>query len=355
MRTSQVIVTVAGCIVIIAGMKAATVILVPFLLSAFIAIISTPPMFWLQRKGLPSGLAVFLVVAATVGFVMLVGALVGQSITDFTKDMPLYQEKIKAQTAAVLAWLAGIGVDTRSLALTEIFDPGAAMKLAATVLNGLGNVLTNGFLILMTVIFILLEAASFPTKLQAIKGGPETSLSRWEHFLNDVKQYMAIKTWVSLATGIIIAVWLAVLGVDYPLLWGLLAFALNYVPNIGSIIAAVPAVLLALIQLGVGRALGAAAGFLVVNLVMGNIIEPRFMGRGLGLSTLVVFLSLLFWGWVLGPVGMLLSVPLTITAKIALDSREDTRWLAILLGPEKDLRPVTATEGSSDHDSEDGG
>ena len=143
MRTSQVVLTVAGCIVIIAGMKAATVILVPFLLSAFIAIISAPPMFWLQRKGLPSVLAVFLVVAATVGFVMLVGALAGQSITDFTKDLPLYQGKIKAQTATVLAWLAGKGVDTRSLALTEIFDPGAAMKLVATVLNSLGNVLTN--------------------------------------------------------------------------------------------------------------------------------------------------------------------------------------------------------------------
>jgi AI-2 transport protein TqsA len=342
MRTSQVVMTVAGCVIIIAGMKAATVILVPFLLSAFIAIISAPPLFWLQRKGLPSGLAVFLVVAATVGFVMLVGALVGQSITDFTKDLPLYQDKIKAQTAALIAWLAGMGVDARSLALTEIFDPGAAMKLVATVLNGLGNVLTNGFLILMTVIFILLEAASFPTKLQAVKGGPDTSLSRWEHFLNHVKQYMAIKTWVSLATGVLIAVWTAILGVDYPLLWGLLAFTLNYVPNIGSIIAAVPAVLLALVQLGPLKALLTAVGYVAVNLIMGNAVEPRFMGRGLGLSTLVVFLSLLFWGWVLGPVGMLLSVPLTITAKIALDSHDETRWVAILLGPEKaaQARPV---------------
>ncbi len=344
MRTAQVFMTVAACIVIIAGMKAATVILVPFLLSAFIAIISAPPMFWLQRKGVPSVLAVFVVVVTTLGIVVLVGTLVGQSITDFTRDMPLYQGKIKAQTAAVLAWLAGMGVDTRSLALTEIFDPGAAMKLVATVLNGLGSVLTNGFLILMTVIFILLEAAGFPAKLQAIKGAPDASLSRWESFLNDVKQYMAIKTWISLATGVLIAAWTAVLGVDYPLLWGLLAFALNYVPNIGSIIAAVPAVLLALVQLGLFKALLTAGGFVAVNLVMGSVVEPRFMGRGLGLSTLVVFLSLLFWGWVLGPVGMLLSVPLTITAKIALDSREETRWVAILLGPEKAVQAMAAKE-----------
>ena len=162
-------------------------------------------------------------------------------------------------------------------------------------------------------------------------------MSRLEGFLKDVKQYVAIKTAMSLLTGILIAVYLMVLKVDYALLWGVLAFALNYVPNIGSIIAAVPAVLLAVVQFGPGRALAAAAGYLLVNVAMGSILEPRLMGRGLGLSTLVVFLSLLFWGWLLGPVGMLLSVPLTITAKIALDSREDTRWLAVLLGSDRGL------------------
>ncbi len=348
MRTTEIVLAAAACVVIIAGMKASTVILVPFLLSAFIAIISAPPMFWLQRKGVPSVLAMLIVVSGALGLVVLIGTLVGQSINDFSQDLPVYQEKIKAQTAALLAYLAKLGVDTQSLALTEIFDPGAAMKLAATVLNSLGNVLTNGFLILMTVIFILLEAASFPHKLQAIKGAPEASLDRWEHFLNDVKQYMAIKTWISLATGVIIAIWATLLGVDYPLLWGLLAFALNYVPNIGSIIAAVPAVLLALVQLGLFKALVLACGYVTVNLVMGNAIEPRFMGKGLGLSTLVVFLSLLFWGWVLGPVGMLLSVPLTITAKIALDSREETRWLAVLLGPEKAVHGKIETEAEED-------
>ncbi len=344
MRTSQAVVTLAACIVIIAGMKAATAILIPFLLAAFIAIICAAPMFWLQRKGVPATLAVLLVVLGILSVLILVGALGGQSINDFSKDLPIYQAKIKAQTSALLAYLDKLGVDTQALALNEVFDPGAAMKLAATVLNGLGNALTNGFLILMTVIFILLEAASFPSKIQAIKGAPDASLSRWDHFIAQVKQYMAIKTWVSLATGIIIAVWLAILGIDYPLLWGLLAFALNYVPNIGSIIAAVPALLLALVQVGVGKMLAAAGGYVAVNLIMGNAIEPRFMGKGLGLSTLVVFLSLLFWGWVLGPVGMLLSVPLTITAKIALDSHQETRWLAILLGPGKAIAPITAAE-----------
>ena len=137
---------------------------------------------------------------------------------------------------------------------------------------------------------------------------------------------------MSLGTGAAVWLWLTILGVDYPVLWGLLAFLLNYVPNIGSIIAAVPAVLLALVQLGPGAAAWAAAGYLAVNVLFGSVLEPRFMGRGVGLSALVVFLSLVFWGWVLGPVGMFLSVPLTITAKIALAASDETRWAAVLLG-----------------------
>ena len=350
MRTSEIVLILAGTVVVLAGMKAAAVILVPFLLSAFIAIICAPALFWLQRKGVPTVLALILVVVVILGLGSLVAALVGQSVTEFSQNLPQYQEKIKAQWDLGLAWLARLGVDTDALALGEVFDPGAAMKLAGSMLNSMGNVLTNGFLILMTVIFMLLEASGLPNKIKAIMDTPDASLSRMEGFINDVKQYVALKTWVSLGTGVIIAVWLTVLGVDFALLWGVLAFALNYVPNIGSIIAAIPALLLTMVQFGLAKTLAAACGYLAVNIVVGSILEPRLMGRGLGLSTLVVFLSLLFWGWLLGPVGMLLSVPLTITAKIALDSREDTRWLAVLLGPDKAVRPEKGVDEKSDSD-----
>ena len=154
-------------------------------------------------------------------------------------------------------------------------------------------------------------------------------------FAENVNRYMAIKTTVSVSTGLAVTLMLAVLGVDFPVLWGILAFMLNFVPTIGSIIAAVPAVLLALVELGPLSALLAASGYVALNIGFGNFIEPRFMGRGLGLSTLVVFLSLVLWGWVFGPVGMLLSVPLTMTAKIALEANPATEWLARLLGPAK--------------------
>jgi predicted PurR-regulated permease PerM len=218
--------------------------------------------------------------------------------------------------------------------------------MAGNTLRGLGGVLSNSFLILLTVIFILAEASSFPRKLRDVLTNPDEDLPHFARFADNVNRYMAIKTTISIVTGVIVSVFLALLGVDFPVLWGLLAFLLNYVPTIGSFIAAIPAVLLALIQLGPLQAAIAAGGYFVVNIGMGNAVEPRFMGRGLGLSTLVVFLSLVFWGWMLGPVGMLLSVPLTMTAKIALEASPTSAWLASLLGP-ADKQPSTAAAAAN--------
>lgn len=340
---SHIMLTLAAFVIVVAGMRAAATILVPFLLAAFIAIISAPPMFWLQRKGIPKWLSLLIVIFGIVLIGWLIVALVSSSIKSFTNDLPMYDAKLRALTNTIKTQMEALGMDTSGLEMTEYFNPGAAMKLVATGLSSLKTALTNGFLILMTVIFILIEASGLPLKLRTIVGNAEDALINFDKFISNVKQYMAIKTVISLITGIVIAIWLAVLGVDYPLLWGLLAFLLNYVPSIGSIIAAIPAVLLTIIQLGLAQAVAAATGYLVVNVVMGNFIEPRFMGQSLGLSTLVVFLSLIFWGWVLGPIGMLLSVPLTMTAKIALDSREETRWLSILLGPDISRKPKAKT------------
>ena len=330
---AQIAVTLAAVVLVLAGLQAAKAIVVPFLLATFIAIIGASPMFWLQRKGLPAWLALLIVILLVLLVGSLMAGLVLSSVRDLSGSLPAYEIKLQELTAMTVAWLQKLGLKVSAPVLTELFDPGAAMKLVSTMLNALGNVVTNGFLVLMTVVFMLLEASSFPIKLRTILGG-DASLGQLDTFVSNVKHYMLIKTLVSLATGALVTILVATLGVDLPLLWGLLAFALNYVPNIGSIIAGLPAVLLTLVQLGPLRALMMATGYVVINLLIGGLLEPRFMGRGLGLSTLVVFLSLLFWGWLLGPVGMLLSVPLTMTAKIALDSRDDTRWLAVILGAE---------------------
>ena len=335
---AQILVVVAAFVVVVAGMRASVSILVPFLLAAFIAIIGSPPLFWLKQKGVPSGLSLLIVILGIVCIGLMVGWMLGSSLKAFTEDLPAYDAKLQHQIAAFTAWLGSKGVDTSGLELNEIFNPGSVMRFAGSLLSGLRKMLTDSFLILMTVIFMLAEASSLPAKLMAIMGGKKKAMRNFDRFIDTVKDYMAIKTLVSLGTGVVVAVWVAVMGVSYPILWGFLAFLLNFIPNIGSIIAALPAVVLAFIQLGPIKALIVAAGYFVINVVMGSVIEPRFMGKSLGLSTLVVFFSLIFWGWVLGPVGMLLSVPLTITAKIALDTREDARWLSLLLGPGPGLK-----------------
>jgi predicted PurR-regulated permease PerM len=192
----------------------------------------------------------------------------------------------------VESWLDQRGVPFEARELRDLIDASRVMKLAADIFNSFGGVLTNAFLIFLTVVFLLFETASFAVKLRAVVDDPEDTLARVRNVTESVKRYLAIKTLTSLVTGVVIGISLAFLGVDNAVLWGLLAFMLNYVPNIGSIIAAVPAVLFALVQLGVGGALATAAVFAVVNVIIGSVLEPRFMGRGLGLSTLVVFLSL---------------------------------------------------------------
>ena len=331
---ARFLVLTAAFVIIVAGMKAASPIMVPFLLSVFIAIISAPGMFYLQTKGLPAVLSLLAVVGAVLVLILLVALLIGTSVDDFSQALPLYQSRLEEKLQLLSGLFAKVGMELSVQAIQQYFDPSAVMRLVANTLSGLGSVLSNGFLILLTVCFMLMEASSFPVKLRNALGSPDHSLERFDHFLVTVKQYMAIKTGISLATGLLVWFALWIIGVDHALLWGVLAFLLNYIPNIGSIIAAVPPTLLALIQLGLGDAIAVVILFTVINVVVGNVIEPRFMGKGLGLSTLVVFLSLIFWGWVLGPVGMLLSVPLTMTVKIALDHRHETRWIAQLLDSE---------------------
>jgi AI-2 transport protein TqsA len=278
---------------------------------------------------LPS-LALILVVILIAG--LLFGALIVPSLNDFLISLPDYQERLSTQIAAFLSWLREKGVNIPAKEVSGALHPGWVMVLAGGVFAALSSVLAHAFMILLTVVFILLEMADFPKKLRLVLKNPERSLSTIEKFSQHAKRYMVIKTLISAATGLVIWLWLLILGVDYPVLWGTLSFLLNFVPNIGAILAGLPVALLALVQLGVGPALLTVLGFIVVHIVVGNIIEPKLTGKVLSLSTLVVFLSLVFWGWVLGPIGMILSVPMTSLVKIALESYEETRGLAFMLG-----------------------
>ncbi|MDJ0848689.1 MAG: AI-2E family transporter [Myxococcota bacterium] len=338
----------AACfVVLVAGLKAAASLVVPFLLALFVAIICSPALFALRERGLPRWLALTLVISATgTLFGMLVLAL-GTSVTGFTQALPGYQEQLRTLVDGAAARLHELGMPGLVDELRTSFDTSYLLRLIGSLVSDLGNALTNAVFILLTAVFILLEAASFQGKLAATSRDPETALERFGQILRNVRRYLALKTATSLATGAIIAGGLVLLGVDFPLLWGLLAFLLNFVPNIGSILAAIPGVLQALVQLGWGTALAASLLYLAVNMVVGNGVEPRLMGRSIGLSTLVVFGSLVFWGWVLGPVGMLLSVPLTMTLKIALENSPSTHWIAVLLGPPIPEQEIERAESSA--------
>lgn len=332
----------AALVVVVAGMRASSSLLEPFLVAVFLSIVCSPGVAWLRRHHVPEALAVLLVMVGLIVVMIAAATGLGASINGFVRELPKYEEALNERLAGVLELLAGMGVHLNLDMLKEQLDPSTLMNMAGKVAGHFGSVLGNLMLVLLTVAFILLEAARFPSKLKAALGDEGPGMSVFQKFAVGVNQYLAIKSMVSLGTGILVALWMWLLDVDYPVLWGTLAFLFNYIPNIGSFLAAIPACLLAYVLHGFGVAAIAIAGFVAINTGIGNLLEPRLMGRSLGLSTLVVFVSLVFWGWVLGPVGMVLSVPLTMILRIALESRAETRWLAVLLGPE--VQQVDAPE-----------
>lgn len=323
------IVNLAAVIIIIVGLMAAKDIVVPILLAIFITILVTPLLNWLQKKGLNSSFALVGVVAILIIVMTLFGLIISASLHDFASNLPEYEEKLRQTLSSIMAFFRSQGMEFSDEMISDLIDPGKIAQFASQIVKGFGSALTSGLILLLLIVFMLLEASTLPKKLNAIH---VDALSHAKDILHSVKQYMMLKSLFSLLTGLLVYVFLLFIGLDYALLWGVLAFLLNFIPTIGSIIAAVPAVILALIQLGFIGAIEVAVLFLVVNILIGSILEPKYMGQGLGLSTLVVFISLIFWGWVFGPIGMLLSVPLTIVLKLALFTNPRTKWIALLLG-----------------------
>ncbi len=323
-----IFIVMASVVIVLAGIKLASVVVVPFLLSVFLAIILAPLFEWLRSRGLPDALSIIVVMLFFIGLLSMITVLVGNSVQDFNNNLPIYEAKLSQNMNEMILFLEGFGVDLPNEELFMAFDPKTTMKYIAGTLKNFGSVITNSFMIILMVIFMLLEMSHFQKKLASTE---RENMQHLREISNKIKHYMILKTAISMVTGIIVSLMLMAIGVDYYILWGVVAFLLNFIPNIGSIIAAIPAVILALIQFGVGSAAIVAAGYIIINIVFGSIIEPKVMGKGLGLSTLIVFLSLIFWGWLLGPIGMLLSIPLTIMVKIALDTQPNTKWIATIL------------------------
>ena len=347
---NSLLVSTAALVVIVAGLRAAQTIVVPFLLAAFLTLLSLPTLHWFQRKGLPSWVALLVITVVVVLIGIVLVGVVGSSVSGLQAQLSAYQARVGVLQTDLDAWLKQHGMEAGLSLDRQVFDTRRILSLFGSMLGALGSLLNNALIIAFMLVFMQLEATDLPAKLRAITPEGSDVLVRLERIQSTVWRYVRLKTRLSVLTGVLVTVWLWMLGIDFPLLWGLVAFLFNYVPTIGSFIAAVPAVLVAVLQPeaaglplspadSLHLALYAALGYIVINVVIGNVIEPRVTGSGVGLSTLVVFLSLVFWGWVLGPVGMVLSVPLTMVVKIALDNSQDLRWVAILLGSDVPAEP----------------
>ena len=327
------LIQLAAFVVVVAGLRAAQGIVVQALTAIFLAVVTAPVVFFLRRRGAPFPVALAVAVLGLLGGVVVMASVVRTSLTAFTRQVPFYEARVRIAWAELIEQLRSLGVEAApERALIEIADPARIMGLAGGLFSGIGALLANSLVILLMVIFLLLEAPALEAKLAAAFGARPEAMARLSQLARSIQRYLAVKTWISLVTGAAAGLLCAAVGVDFALLWGLLAFVLNYIPNVGSFVAAIPPTVLAAVQLGAWPAIILVVGYFILNNVLGGFVEPRVMGRRLQLSTFTVLLSLLFWGWVLGPIGMLLSIPLTIAVKMALETDPRSRWIAILIG-----------------------
>lgn len=327
-RPFLVLASAACVVIVVAGLKDAGDIALPVLFSVFIAVVVWPLVSGMVRIGVPKGFAILFAMLLVTGAMVGSTAIVTDSIADFTARIPQYQAPLEAEIARLNAWLSSQGF-SRVAELEALVDPGSLLQAVRTTASAVVGVLSNVVIVVVTTAILLLEATELGTKLEAAFGHG----SGWIRAAGErVQRYLALKTVISVATGVILGLWTAACGLEFAVLWGLIAFVFNFVPAVGSIIAAIAPVSLALVELGPGRALAVGIGFAVVNVTIGNLLEPRIMGRRLGLSPFVVVVSLFFWGYVWGPGGMLIAVPLTVIGKLLLETSPNTRWLAVLLG-----------------------
>ena len=350
----RILFTLAVGFILIQGLRFTQPVLLPIATSAFLAAICLPAVLWLSRRRVPLAIAVLMTVLAVAGgfsLLIVVGSqqlneLQVRLLTLFNATLP----QLEVWFAQLEAWAPILGEGELATFANDVVDAAFVTNLVTGATTLALSLLANTFLVVLILVFALGEAIVLPRKLRVIAGDGEPWDERFGAIIEEVQGYLVIKTLVSLATGVLLGLWTWFMGLEQPILLGLIAFVLNYVPTIGSILASAPALVLALINVDpvtaefVGIDIQHAAivglGYLTVNILFGNWLEPTLMGRRLGLSTLIVVVSLVFWGWLWGPVGALLSVPLTMVVKIMLENTRDLQWIAVLL--DKGPPPETA-------------
>lgn len=328
---SRALLVAAAVVIIIAGMKSANSLIAPFLMAIFVAIVFSPSLFWLERKGVPHSLSVVIVLAV----IGLIGTLIiiwlGNSLSELSSILPSYKAKLTILYEQFRGWLLGWSIKLPDIQTLAILNPDSLVKMLNRLLNSLSGLIGDALIVFIAVLFLMIDLIHVPAKLRSLFASPEQSMPHLIKFSNNVIHYLALKSITSLITATCVALLLWYFSYDFIALWAVLAFLLNFIPYLGSALAAIAPIIMGLIDHGGLAAFWVTIGYIAINIVIGQIVETRLIGNTLNLSSFVVFVSLTFWGWVLGPVGMFLSIPLTMLLLIGLQSNESTRRYATLL------------------------
>ena len=326
-------VIVAGaCSLVIGLLKLAAPILEPILLAVFIAIVSTPALRWMIRHKVPKWGALVLIAFVLLDIGSLLALITTGALEGFRESFPTYQERFLALSQQLGGLAEGVGIEGSTAAIPDLMDPANVSTGVRMLLSSASELFAEGFIVILFVVFILLEAPAIEAKLKVAYRLSDEGSARLTRVLDAVNSYMQVKSVMSLlmATGAWLLLWL--LGIDFAALWAILSFFLHFIPVIGGIVMMIPPVLMALVQTDLPTTLMVAGGYLALHVVIGDVIEPRAMGKSLGISVLTLLFALLFWDWLFGIVGIFLAVPLTTALVIAFDASPHTRPLAILLG-----------------------
>ncbi len=328
---TRMLLGLASAVAVLAGMRVGAPILGPVFIALMITLAWSPGSDWLQKHGWrPTYAALTGIVLGIVVIALFVG-LVWVSLIQLQGKLPDYQPRIAVLQQIIQQKLADLPFDTSGIWTSEILQPGAIIGYGLTTIRRLTQTAGNMGLLMLLMAFMMLESTRFPQKINKAMGSRSTTVANLTRFGESIRSYVAISAVFGLIAAVINTVFLLAIGVDFAVLWGVLSFLLSFVPNIGFIIALVPPALMALVEFGFTRAVVVIVVYTIINSVVDNVIKPRFVGATVDLSPLVVVISLLFWGWLLGPMGALVAVPLSIGVKFFFESFEESMWIAHLM------------------------
>lgn len=330
-RINQLFLLLATLSAVFAAMKFSAGLLVPLLIAIAIAIVLSPLFTFMESKRIPRAISLLLVTIISLTPIVIIGGYLGGEVQDFAQNYGTMKKEFNEWLSQLSQFGAKLGLHITHDDVRQALGSLNMTDLIKNLVTQTKEQFSNILLIFFIVAFILMESNSLYDKLVKIMSDKGRDVEGSMQIIEKIKKYFLIKVKTSLMTGVWVLAVLWFYDVNYALLWATLAFFLNFIPVIGSILAAVPAVVMALINQSPMTGVWIAVWYIIINMVVGNILEPRIMGKGLGLSALVIFLSMTFWGWMFGPAGMILSVPLTMAMQYLFDQYEETKWVALML------------------------